>query len=552
MNKPVRVLIVEDSEDDIQLMTRVLRRGGYEPSVDRVDTASTMEAALDRQEWDLIIADHSMPHFSGVAALELVKRRRLDVPFLVVSGTISEETAVETLKAGARDYILKGNLGRLSPAVDRELADAQIRRERRRAEEARARLAAIVESSEDAIVSRTLDGTVSSWNASAERLFGYRAEEILGQSINHIIPAPYQNEEQRILERLCQGERIEHFETLRRRRDGRPIDVSMTVSPIRDANGSLLGVATIIRDMTERHQAQAELRASELLAHRRLVELKNLYERVPVGLCLLDDHLRYVTINQELAEMNGHTVEEHLGRTVREVLPQLADELEPLLRKVMTTNTPVINLEIRGRRGRYQTVEGCWLTSYYPAKRTDVGGVSVVVVDITERRRIEEQLRVESAALEAAANAIVITGLTGEIQWVNQAFTRLTGYAASEVVGKTHRLLKSGKHDEVFYRDLWETIVSGRVWHGDMINKRKDGSLYFEEMTITPVRGADGQLTHFIAIKQDVTARKQTEEALSRTNEELQRLLRGRDSIDGTTGPGKGEEVRGPFREKGR
>ncbi len=124
------------------------------------------------------------------------------------------------------------------------------------------------------------------------------------------------------------------------------------------------------------------------------------------------------------------------------------------------------------------------------------------------------EVRLLRTALEAAANGIVITDRDGYIVWANPAFARLTGYALEEVLGENPRLLKSGRHDEAFYRQMWETILAGRVWHGEVVNRRKDGSLYTEEMTITPVRDEQGEVRHFIAIKQDITARRQAEEEL--------------------------------------
>jgi PAS domain S-box-containing protein len=121
------------------------------------------------------------------------------------------------------------------------------------------------------------------------------------------------------------------------------------------------------------------------------------------------------------------------------------------------------------------------------------------------------QSRLQAAALASVANAIIVTDREGAIRWVNPAFERLTGYDAAEVAGQNPRLLKSGKQDNAFYKQLWDTILAGRVWHGEMVNKRKDGSFYTEEMTITPVKGFPGRNTHFIAVKHDVTARKETE-----------------------------------------
>ncbi|RJX28646.1 MAG: hybrid sensor histidine kinase/response regulator [Desulfurivibrio sp.] len=136
MATPLRVLIVEDSENDAILMIRELHRGGYEPRALRVETAEAMQEALAAGEWDIIISDYVLPRFSGLAALHILKQSGRDLPFIVISGNIGEDIAVGAMKAGAHDYILKGNLTRLVPAVDRELREAVVRRERRQAQEA--------------------------------------------------------------------------------------------------------------------------------------------------------------------------------------------------------------------------------------------------------------------------------------------------------------------------------------------------------------------------------------------------------------------------------
>lgn len=131
-----------------------------------------------------------------------------------------------------------------------------------------------------------------------------------------------------------------------------------------------------------------------------------------------------------------------------------------------------------------------------------------------EMKQAEARLRLQSAALESTANAIVIADRAGNVTWVNPAFTRLTGYSTQEIVGQNTRLLKSGRHDPAFYLNLWETILAGRVWHAEMVNRRKDGSLYTEENTITPVLDQHGEITHFIDVKQDITERKELESQL--------------------------------------
>ncbi|MEH2142644.1 sensor histidine kinase [Nostoc sp.] len=135
MGTPLRVLLVEDSEDDALLLLRELQRGDYEVTFERIDTPTAMKTAIAEQTWDIVICDYSMPTFSAPAALKQVKESGLDLPFIIVSGTIGEDTAVAAMKAGAHDYIIKGNLVRLTPAVARELREAQVRRERKQAEE---------------------------------------------------------------------------------------------------------------------------------------------------------------------------------------------------------------------------------------------------------------------------------------------------------------------------------------------------------------------------------------------------------------------------------
>lgn len=136
MSKPLRILFIEDSEEDVQLELRELRRGGYHPVYERVESPDAMAAALDGAgAWDIVVSDHSMPHFSAPDALELLREQKLDLPFIVVSGRMSEDLAVAIMKAGAHDYVSKSNLARLVPVVTRELRDARVRRQRKRAEE---------------------------------------------------------------------------------------------------------------------------------------------------------------------------------------------------------------------------------------------------------------------------------------------------------------------------------------------------------------------------------------------------------------------------------
>ena len=162
------------------------------------------------------------------------------------------------MKAGAHDYVMKSNLARLVPAVKRELRAAQERRDRRQAEAIATYLASIVQSCDDAIIGKTLDGIVVSWNAGAERLYGYTADEMIGRSISVLIPSYRPEELPGIFETIKRGEGVDGLETVRIRKDGTPVEVSLTISPIRDATGRVVGASTVARDITRRKQEENE------------------------------------------------------------------------------------------------------------------------------------------------------------------------------------------------------------------------------------------------------------------------------------------------------
>ena len=254
----MQILIVEDSVNDALLLLSELEQKGYTIVHERVDTEADFLEALKKHSWDAIIADFVLPRFSGPEALRLLRERDSIIPFIMVSGVQGEEQAVAMMRAGANDYILKGNLSRLVPALEREWKAAQLRRHQKSTESARQHLAAIVQSSEDAIYSKTLDSHILSWNPAAERLFGYKAQDMIGRSIVKLFPLNRRDELLDALASVRRGETVNLRHTERVREDGGIIAVSVIVSPIKNLSGEIVGASGIARDLTQQRLSGLE------------------------------------------------------------------------------------------------------------------------------------------------------------------------------------------------------------------------------------------------------------------------------------------------------
>ncbi len=267
MRTPIRVLLVEDSEADAELELRELRRGGYAPNYERVDTPEEMKAALAEREWDIILSDYVMPRFSGPAALRLLQESGLDLPFIMVTGQVGEETAVETMKAGASDYVLKGNLTRLAPAIQRELRDAEVRRERERTESALRttgeRLKIALDVGDLGVWELDLVSH-SAWRSLRhDQIFGYDhmlPEWTYETFLDHVMAEDRTEVDLRFQEALATGQW--EFECRIRRADGTPGWIWAEGKIAYDERGEPEKMLGVVRDITEHKQIEEELRGA--------------------------------------------------------------------------------------------------------------------------------------------------------------------------------------------------------------------------------------------------------------------------------------------------
>ncbi len=315
--------------------------------------------------------------------------------------------------------------------------------------------------------------------------------------------------------------RVPHdFETEVKINGGAPKTLSVRTTNLRDRDGQATGRMIVWRDITQYRQVESTLRDSE-------ARFKALFQGAPDAIIITDKNSRIILVNNQTMTLFGYSIDDLVGNSIEMVIPERFREAYYKYQKAFIDEIetrPGISLPLNGIRKNKREIPIEIALS--PVKIPSGVIFTNIIRDLTIRKEAEEQLRLQSVALESAANGILITDRNGNIQWVNPAFTKMTGYTADEVRGKNPRILKSGLMPSEVYSDLWKTILSGDVWHGELINRRKDETILTEEQTIAPVRDSSGRIIHFIAIKQDITERKQAEEVLSKRSDEIATLNR--------------------------
>ena len=403
--------------------------------------------------------------------------------------------------------------------------------EHHKAERDRALLAAIVASSDDAIASKTLDGIVTSWNAGAERIFGYSAAEMIGQPILRVIPPERHHEEAMILGRIRRGEPVEHYETVRRTKDGRDVIISLTVSPIRDSAGNIIGASKVARDVTAQKASEEARRAKEAEARR----LGEVLERTANGVVITDSEGLVVWANEAFVRISGYTLEEVLGQRPRDVLrgpasdPGTAAYVQARVQAREPFTTEVLNYRKDGEP-YWTRVEASPL---FGEDGTFEGYVAIQN-DVTEQHAAGEALRESEARkramLEVALDAVVTIDENSRIVEFNAAAERTFGYRREDAVGQPMEELlipeafrKAHRQGMARYLRTGEHRVLGR--RIELTALRADGTEFPVELAISPIPlGGDRQL--FTAYLRDISDRKQSEEALRQSEERARVALR--------------------------
>ncbi|MGA7685203.1 MAG: PAS domain S-box protein [Terriglobales bacterium] len=394
--------------------------------------------------------------------------------------------------------------------------------ERKLAERTTALLAAIVDSSDDAIVSKKLDGTITSWNQSAERLFGYQKEEAVGQNITLIIPWERRSEEEDILRRLASGERVEHFETVRRRKDATYLDVSLTISPIRDAAGRVVGASKVARDVSERKRIEAALRESE-------ERFRAIVETTPECVKLVSADGTLLHMNTPGLEMVGaRSADEVIGKNVYDLIAaEDRDRFKVFNESICRGERGSLQFDIVGLEGKRRQME----THAAPLRNPDETVVHLAITsDISERKRAESLLRRSEERFRALVTASSDVIYRMNPDWSEMRELDGRGFIADTVKPKKDWLNEYIHPDDqpLVLRAIREAVRTRGVFELEHRVRRTDGTLGWTYSRAVPLVNVSGEIQEWFGAASDFTARKEAEENFRKLAQTLDAEVRAR------------------------
>nr|NJM04156.1 PAS domain S-box protein [Desulfobacula sp.] len=363
----------------------------------------------------------------------------------------------------------------------------------------------------DAVISTDAGGRVEMMNPVAEALTGWKQDEAMGRPLEEvfsIINAGTRKTADNPVKRVLRDGRIQGLanHTLLLSKNGDEYQIADSAAPIKDARGSVTGVVLVFRDVTREYRMQEDVYRSEQY-------LRSIFRAAPIGIGVVVNRI-LKQVNPRLCEITGYTEAEMLAQNSRMLYPGDEDYArvgKEKYEQIRQKGTGTVETRFKRKDGTLIDI----LLSSTPMDRADLSrGVTFTALDITEQKQAEKDLRRLLSAIEHTRESVVITDIEGTIQYVNPAFEHTSGFTAEEAAGRTPNILKSGEHDHAFYHRLWETLLSGDTWQGRLTNRKKDGSLYTEEVSISPVMDDAGKIVNFVAVKRDITEEIRTEEKL--------------------------------------
>ncbi len=508
----LNILHLEDSVKDAELIRSMLEDDGFECRITRVETREDFVCELERGTFDLIVADYNLPSFDGISALRIAREKVPDYPFILISGTVGEDKAVEALKLGATDYLLKQNLLRLGAAVRNALQHAEETRMRKQAEEALSMSEERFKKAFDhAAIGKGLVSIQGRWlavNQSLCRMLGYMEEDLLQKTFQEITFPDDLEVDLRFVQEMLNGRRDSYqMEKRYVQKQGAVVWASLSVSLVKDKDGSPLYFISEIEDITERKQAVETLQ-------KRQAYLTAIIENQPGLTWLKDAEGRFLEVNHAFAVSCGRqTPEEVVGKTDLDVWPrELAEKYRTDDAKVIQAKRSFMVEEIVQKQG-----EAIWFETYKTPVvdvHGNVLGTTGYAHDITERKLAEAQLRQSEEQFrlitENATDLIAVLDLEGRRVYNSPSYKTILGDPAS--LRGTDSFQEIHPDDRAKIRATFlETVRTGVGKRAEFRFLLPDGSIRFIESQGSVIRDQRGNVSQVVVVSRDVTEKKKLE-----------------------------------------
>ena len=505
------VLLIEDNPGDARLFEEYLAESSPTFTLRHEETLETGLGALRDEQPDVLVVDLGLPDSNGAETVKAVAGTVPEIPIVVLTGQEDLEVALLAQEAGAAEYLRKEEL---TPALTGRTLQwaAQRTHMQQKLRQRDAWIRSISENAAAGIFRTGPTGRIEYANQALVNLLGFENEtQLIGRDLTTFYADPIQQG------RMLAEEGTENMEVEFERPDGSTVVALLSAEAVYDAEGRALHYDGVLTDITARAERKQQLRMlSEAVEQAQEAVL--ITEDAPLD----EPGPRIEYVNRSFEDMTGYRSEEVLGKTPRilqgpETDRKMLESLREALEAEQEWEGETINYRKDGTPYAVQ-----WNVSPVRDEEGALEHWVSVQRDVTERKQRRERLRILARALEQVGDKVVITDRTGRIEYVNEAFEQITGYAEDEVLGKTPRVLQSGVQEADFYEELWDTITSGDTFRAEFTNERTDGTLYVEDETISPVTGDDGTISHFVSTGRDITDRKRREQELRQAKEEAE------------------------------
>ncbi|HEX2954720.1 MAG TPA: PAS domain S-box protein [Bacillota bacterium] len=543
MSPAIRLLMIEDSENDAELVLVALKRAGFVlEAFERIDKEEAIEEVL-KDSWDIILSDHDMPGFDSIKALNIIREKHCKTPFVLVSGSVDERTIVEAMRLGCRDYVMKNDLVRLGPVIEREMREAEARRAQKQLELAAMReremYAVTLKSIGDGVISTDIFGNITFINKTAEQLTGWEGTYVLGRPIRDVLTIINQKTRQTI---DCPTDTVLKTgntvglkkDTALISRNGEERFISANLAPIRNDRDEIIGAVVVFRDITRIKRAEEEL------AHERS-NLKTIFDKVPIGMIIMDSEKVIIQVNDAVLRLFGYGRDEILNRgfgsgfhCIHSADHQLGCGHGPFctvhcklfktVQAVANTGKNIKDLEIDFTYQIGEKKLSYWLkVDSVPIAMDGKPHILVVIEDITVKKRHEEEIARSRdfyrTFFEAVPTLIWQSGPDMKCNYFNPSWIQFTGRPIEQECGDgwLQDILPSER--EAFVGLYTQAFKERQSFEGLYHLHRYDGEYRWVGILGHPYFNLDGEFSGYIGTCYDITEQKQAEEEIIRAKE---------------------------------